>query len=213
MAVTKAKKAEILSNLKQVLESSVSVWFTSNNWLSVEEITNLRTKLRESDSSIMLAKKTLIKIAFKEVYNVEIDDSILPGQIAIVCSKSDAIAWMSCVNSFMKEVKNKMEFTWSYFEWIVQNADQTKEIASMPSRETLLWRLVWSMQSPLSSLARFFDAASKDLEEKAKSKVWELKVETKKEEKVEEKAEEVKVEAKEEIKAEENKTEEANKEA
>jgi hypothetical protein len=34
----------------------------------------------------------------------------------------------------------------------------------MPSRETLLGRLVGSMQSPIAGLARFFDAASKKLE-------------------------------------------------
>jgi ribosomal protein L10 len=39
-----------------------------------------------------LVKKTLLKIAFKEVYNVEIDDSILPGQIAVVCSNDDAVS-------------------------------------------------------------------------------------------------------------------------
>jgi ribosomal protein L10 len=44
------------------------------------------------------------------------------------------------------------------------DADATKKIASMPSRETLLGRLVGSMQSPLSGLARFFDAAAKELE-------------------------------------------------
>jgi hypothetical protein len=44
------------------------------------------------------------------------------------------------------------------------------------------------MQSPLSSLARFFDAAAKDLEEKGKEKVWEL--EGKKEEAKEEVKEE-----------------------
>jgi hypothetical protein len=45
----------------------------------------------------------------------------------------------------------------------------------MPSRETLLGRLVGSMQSPIAGLARFFDAAAKDLESKGKSKVGELK--------------------------------------
>jgi ribosomal protein L10 len=45
----------------------------------------------------------------------------------------------------------------------------------MPSKETLLGRLVGSMQSPIAGLARFFDAAAKDLEANGKSKVGELK--------------------------------------
>ena len=44
----------------------------------------------------------------------------------------------------------------------------------MPSRETLLGRLVGSMQSPLSALARFLDAAAKEVESSGKSKVGEL---------------------------------------
>jgi ribosomal protein L10 len=39
-------------------------------------------------------------------------------------------------------------------------------LASLPSKETLLSRLVGSMKSPISALARFFDAAKKDLEAK-----------------------------------------------
>jgi ribosomal protein L10 len=45
----------------------------------------------------------------------------------------------------------------------------------MPSKETLLGRLVGSMMSPLSGMARFFDAASKELESEGKTKVGELK--------------------------------------
>ncbi|MDF1682729.1 MAG: hypothetical protein P1U46_03235 [Patescibacteria group bacterium] len=57
----------------------------------------------------------------------------------------------------------------------------------MPSRETLLSRLVGSMMSPLSGMARFLDAASKELETTGKTKVGEL--EGKKEETSEEKTE------------------------
>jgi len=56
----------------------------------------------------------------------------------------------------------------------VNGLEETKVIASMPSRETLLSRLVGSMMSPLSGMARFFDAAAKEVEAQGKSKVGEL---------------------------------------
>ena len=76
----------------------------------------------------------------------------------------------------MKKTKGtKIEWTALIFEGQLKNLEETKVIAGLPSRETLLGRLVGSMQSPISKLARFFDAASKDLQEKGKSKVSELK--------------------------------------
>ncbi len=198
MAVSKAKKTEILEELKTLLKNSKSVWFTSNSGLSVDDITNLRISLREVDSTITLAKKTLIKIAFKEVYDVDITDDLLPGQIAMVCSNEDAIAGLGKVNEYIKKDEDdKMIWTGSFMEWELQDAEATKKLAGMPSRETLLGRLVGSMQSPLSGLARFFDAAAKDIESQGKQKVGELEWEPKAEEApalVEEKKEEAKTE-------------------
>ena len=208
MAVSKAKKSEILEEIKTLLKDAKSVWFTSNSGLSVEDITNIRVSLREVDATITLAKKTLIKIAFKEVYDIELTDDLLPGQIAMVCSNEDAVAGLGKVNDYMKkDDDDKMIWTASYMEWELQDADATKKLAGMPSRETLLGRLVGSMQSPLSGLARFFDAAAKDLEEKGKTKVWELEAETVAEEAP------APEEKKEEVKAEEPKVEEKTPEA
>ena len=189
MALTKAQKVEVLNNLKNLIKDAKSIGFTTNTGLTVEEITNLRIDLREVNATFTLAKKTLIKLAFKEVFDVEIDDSLLPNQIALVVSNDDAVSGLGKVNAFRKKVEDKIEWAGSYFEGELKNAEETKVIASMPSRETLLGRLVGSMQSPLSGLARFFDAAAKELEEKEKSKVGELEGE-----KTEEKVEEAKTE-------------------
>jgi len=197
MALTKAQKVEILNNLKNILKEAKSVGFSSNVGLTVDEITNLRISLREVNATFTLAKKTLIKKAFKEELDIEIDDSLLPWQIALVISNDDAVAGLGKVNAFRKTVEDKIQWAGWFFEWEIKNAEEIAQIAAMPSRETLLGRLVGSMQSPLSSLARFFDAASKDLEEKWKSKIAEL--EWKK--------------AEEEVKAEETKTEEKKEEA
>lgn len=196
MAVSKTKKIDILENLKNSIKNAKSIAFTTNNWLSVEEITNLRIELRKVNSTFSLVKKTLIKIAFKEVYNVEIDDSILPGQIAVVCSNDDAVSALGKVNEFMKWfAKNpKIVWAWSYFEWSIKDAKETAVIASIPSREVLLGRLVWSMMSPVSALARFFDAASKKLTDEGKANLWSSAPAKKAEPKVEEVKEEVKAE-------------------
>jgi large subunit ribosomal protein L10 len=166
MALTKGQKTEVLNNLKDLIKDSKSVGFTTNSSLSVEEITNLRISLREVNSTFTLAKKTLIKIAFKEVFDVEIDDSFLPNQIALVVSNEDAVSGLGKVNAFRKKVEDKIEWTGSYFDGELKDAEETKVIASMPSRDTLLGRLVGSLQSPLSSFARVLDAVAKDKTEK-----------------------------------------------
>jgi len=186
MALTRTKKEEVLAALKAKLTTANSIGFTTNLWLTVEEVTNLRVNLREVNAEFHLVKKTFIKIAFKEVYDVEISDELLPNQIALVLSNEDAVAGLGKVNDFMKKGQpgeEKMSWTGSYFEWEVKNAADTKEIAGMPSRETLLGRMVGSLMSPLSGMARFLDAAAKEVEEQGKENLSQIEV--KKEEKTE----------------------------
>lgn len=186
MALTRNKKEEILTALKEKLKVANSVGFTTNSALTVEEITNLRVNLREVNAEFHLIKKTLIKIAFKEIYNIEIDNELLPNQIALVLSNDDAVAGLGKVNDFMKKGQPgeaKMSWTGSYFEWEVKNAADTKEIAGMPSRETLLGRMVGSLMSPLSGMARFLDAAAIEVESQWKENLSQIEV--KKEEKTE----------------------------
>lgn len=214
MAVSKSKKVEILAELEKELKLASSVAFTSNTKLTVLDITNIRRELIKVDAKLMLAKKTLVKIAFKNVYNVELNDEVLPWQVAVLISKWDKIAWVSIVNKYANEFRKeeKIKFVWAYFDGQVLDAAATGKIANLPSREVLLAKLLGSMMSPLSALARFFDWAKNELEAKNVAKVWDLvsfvekKEETKTEEapvETKEEAKEEVVEAKEEIKTEE----------
>lgn len=193
MAVSKAKKSEILANLVANIKEAKSIWFTQTNAMTVEDFSALRAKLREVNTTYILAKKTIIRIAIKEVLGMDVDLKDLPGQIWIICSKEDSIAGLSKTNDFVKEkfdkkaTIQKIDWVASIFEWEFKNTEDTKVIASMPSRETLLSRMVGSMMSPLSGMARFFDAAAKEVETQGKTKLGEL--EGKKEETTEEVAE------------------------
>jgi len=199
MAVTKQQKTEILADLTAKFTAAKSIGFAKTSALSVADFEALRNELRGVDANYTLAKKTLMKKALKDALNLDIDLSDLPGQIGAVCSNEDAIAGLGKVNELVKKTKGeKIEWAVCVFEGELKDNEATKAIAGMPSRETLLGRLVGSMQSPLAGLARWFDAAAKDVESQGKTKVGEL--EGKKEEalvetpKVEEKKEEAVVE-------------------
>lgn len=175
MAVSKTKKVEILNELIEKFKEAKSIWFASTTTLTVDDFASLRKDLREVNATYTLAKKTLIKKALKESLNLEVDLSNLPGQIGAVCSNDDAVAGLGKVNDLVKKTKGE-KVTWalSIFEWEIKDLEETKTIAGLPSRETLLGRLVGSMQSPISGLARFFSAAKDELETKGKEKVGEL---------------------------------------
>lgn len=178
MAVSKTQKVEILNELIEKVKWAKSIGFVTTTELSVENFSDLRKELRTVWSSYTLAKKTLIIRAVKEVLNIDIDLSNLPGQIWMICSNEDSVSGLGKLNSFIPKVKkgkkDRMFWAASIFEWEFMWMEDTIKIAMMPSRETLLARLLGSMQSPLSSLARFFDSASKELSEKGKEKVGQL---------------------------------------
>ncbi len=182
------------------------------------DVDAIRKELRKVDATFMLAKKTLIKIAFKNVYNVEIDDALLPNQVAITVARGDAIAGAGIVNKFAKDKEfakeQKITFTGGFFDGQVIDGVEMGKLAGLPSREVLLARLLGSMMSPLSSLARFLDAAKKDVETKNLKTVGDLLTfVAKKEEPKAEIKEEVAAPVAEEVKAEETPVVEAAPEA
>ena len=176
MAVSKAKKVEQLAVLEAHLKEATSVGFTSNQKVTVLEVSNLKKDLRAQNAIFLTAKKTLIRIAFKNVYGVEVDINTLPGQVALVIAKGDAIAPLGVANKYANEWKKeqKLTFVAGYMEGRLMDGAETKKLATLPSREVLLAKLLGSMMSPLSGLARFFDAAGKDITAKGVTKVGDL---------------------------------------
>lgn len=166
MAVSRTKKESILSTLENHLKEAKSLVFTSNQRVTVDEITKMKRELRTQNVTYMLAKKTLMRIAFKNVYSLELDLDTLPWQVALAIAKDDPIIALTIINRYAKEWKKdeKILFIASYIEGKLLWKDDTMKLASLPSREVLLARLLGSMMSPLSGLARFFDGARKELE-------------------------------------------------
>lgn len=186
MAVSKARKVEQVAQLEALIKDAKSIGFTSNQKITVAEVTAIKKELFAQNAVFITAKKTLIRIAFKNALNIDLDIDTLPGQVAMVVAKEDVIAPLGIVNKYANEKDwkkaQKLTFVGGYFEGKIVDAESIRKIASLPSREVLLAKLLGSMMSPLSGLARFFDAAKKDLETKNLSTVGDLEVPAKTEE-------------------------------
>jgi ribosomal protein L10 len=136
----------------------------------------MKNDLRKENAVYMVAKKTLICLAMKNVLGAEIDINTLPGAVAILIAKGDKVAPLGIVNKYAFELRKeeKIKFVGGYMDGRVLGAVETTKLASLPSREVLLAKLLGSMMSPLSALARFFDGAKTEMGAKGAATVGDL---------------------------------------
>lgn len=153
MGVTSAKQA-VVAQLKEQLESAKGVVLTSYKGLTVAQDTELRRELREAGVSYHVVKNTMLRIAAKEA-GIEGIEEHLEGTTAFAFSTEDAVAPAKVICGFIK--KNKLEdaevltVKVGMVEGKVIGVDEVEALATLPSREELIAKLLGSMNAPISN--------------------------------------------------------------
>ncbi|MDF9407530.1 50S ribosomal protein L10 [Pelotomaculum isophthalicicum JI] len=150
MPISKAKKDEILLDLKEKFEGSTVSIFADYRGLNVSEATKLRRKLREAGCEFKVAKNTLTGLMVKRL-GIEGIEPYLEGPVAIAFGK-DPVAPAKILADFIRETK-KMEIKAGILEGKVIDARGIKNLADLPPREVLLSKVLGGMQSPLYGFA------------------------------------------------------------
>ena len=145
-------KAPIVEEIKANLEGAKSVVLVDYLGLTVEQDTNLRRAAREAGLIYKVYKNTMVKRAIEGTEFAEIAKD-LEGPTAVAISKEDATAPARVVANFAKTAP-KLEMKSGIVEGTYYDAEGIKAISQIPSREVLLSRLLGSLQSPISNLAR-----------------------------------------------------------
>lgn len=159
------QKQSIVQEIKENIESSKSMVLVDYRGLNVEELTNLRNQFRNEDVVYKVYKNTMMNFAFKELGLEDILE-LLEGPNAVAFSKEDPIAAARIANDFAKD-HDKLEIKAGYLEGKFLDLEGIKEIASIPSREVLLTKLLGSIKSPVSNFVYLADAIAKKKEEDA----------------------------------------------
>lgn len=151
MAKVELKKP-VVDEISEAIKDAQGLVLVDYRGLTVEQDTILRKQLREAGITYKVFKNTMMNFAFKGT-DFEALSPHLEGPSAIAVSKDDATAPARVIVKFAKEAP-QLELKAGVVEGVLYDAKGIAEIAKIPSREELLSKLLGSLQSPISNLAR-----------------------------------------------------------
>ena len=145
-------KQPIVQEISENIKDAQSVVVVDYRGLTVAEDTQLRKALREAGVSYKVYKNTLVNRAIAGTEFESLKES-LEGPSAFAISKDDATAPARIICKFAKTAQ-ALEVKAGVVEGTVYDANGVAELSKVPSREELLSKLLGSLQSPITNLAR-----------------------------------------------------------
>lgn len=145
-------KQPIVEEISANIKDAQSVVVVDYRGLTVAEDTQLRKQLREAGVVYKVYKNTLVNRAI-EGTQFECLKDVLEGPNAFAISVTDATAPARVLAKFAKNAP-ALEIKAGVVEGSFYDENGMKAIASVPSREELLSKLLGSLQSPITNLAR-----------------------------------------------------------
>lgn len=149
MAITKAKKQEILKKLDGVKTDSESIVFVRFNGMTVADTTAMRQQLRQEGVGYFVAKKTLMQRAFDGTFEGTMPE--LEGEIAVAYS-DDPMTPAQNIKEFAGKYKNNISIAGGVFQGVYKDAAEMTEIASIPGISVLRGMFVNVINSPIQGL-------------------------------------------------------------
>ena len=150
-------KIDKVAEVQKDFESSCGVYFTNYTGINVAKVTELRKNFRAESVQYKVVKNNLTKIAASNAGVKGLDD-LLQGQIGIAFAESDPTAPARVIKKFIKD-KNPLDVVGILFEGELFDAEKYEELASIPSKEVLLGKLVGGLSSPMSGLVMTLNGA------------------------------------------------------
>ena len=145
-------KQHIVDEIKGYAAEAKAAVLVDYCGLTVEQDTQLRKKLREAGVVYKVYKNTLLKRAFEGTDFAQLDQN-LEGPTAIAFGLEDATAPARILNDFSKQA-DALQLKAGVVEGTYYDENGIKVIATIPSREVLLSKLLGSLQSPITNFAR-----------------------------------------------------------
>jgi len=145
-----AKKL-IVEEIKDKIKNAISLTFVDYRGITVEQDTKMRSELREAGVEYKVYKNKLIAIALKEL-NLTGYEDLLEGTTAVAFSMQDEVSAPRILCKAAEETK-KLSIKAGMLNNERIDAKMVETLAKIPSKEVLISKLLYLLQSPVRSVA------------------------------------------------------------
>jgi large subunit ribosomal protein L10 len=149
MPKTRKQKEATVESLQQNLQTAKAVVFANFQGLTVAQSEELRKKCRGEGIKVLATKKTLLQRALEQVGLKDIDSRSFQGGVATFLAERDEVSAAKIVQTFSKDHELVTIFG-GVLEGKFIDAVAVKNLASLPSKQELLAKMVGSMNAPVS---------------------------------------------------------------
>jgi len=158
---TREQKSQEIAALTDQIGKASNAFLIDFKGITVPQVTELRKQVRETKSGYVVVKNTLALIALKDSPIVAMREHFT-GSTAIAFNANDAVMLAKALTKFAKDVP-AVRFKGAMLDGQVVPPEQIQAIANLPSRDELIAKLLFVLQSPIRGLATVLQANIRNL--------------------------------------------------
>ncbi|MGP0566895.1 50S ribosomal protein L10 [Nitrospina sp. 32_T5] len=156
-------KAKEIERLNGVFAKAKSAVLANYQGLSAEQMTQLRSHMRERSLEFKVIKNTLARIAAKNT-PFEVLDTSWEGPMSIIVSFDDVVAPAKALSDFAKSGAEKNpQVVCGVVDGQAVTPEQVKALADLPSKEVLISQMLSVMQGPTRNFVGVFASLQRSL--------------------------------------------------
>jgi len=154
--MNREQKTAVVEQIAERIESAEAIFAVDYRGISVTQVAELRSRLRDADARFQIVKNSLSERAADQA-GAEVLKPMLVGPTALAFVKGDAALAAKALNDAARQF-NLLDFKGGVLNGAALSADDVRSIARLPSREVLNAQLVGTIAAPLTGLVRTLNA-------------------------------------------------------
>jgi len=154
LAISKEKKREVVAQYQDWMERSRAMVVTEYIGLTVNDLDELRAKIREAGGEFHIVKNTLVKLALENA-DLPFEEQLFLGSTAIGFAFEDPPALAKAMTDFSKDT-DFLKIKCGYLDKRMMAAEEVKALANMPPLPVMRATLLSTLLAPASQLVRTF---------------------------------------------------------